>query len=92
MADLTKEEVLQLLDKTADKLKKGGYNLLLIASKPNGAKMPQNTVAVAEGTSAELISTLVDYATGEPKFMAVMMCAQQQIADLIESAKSQSKE
>lgn len=40
MGKMTKEQALQLIEKTADQLKKGGFNFFLFASKPTGARMP----------------------------------------------------
>lgn len=97
MKEMSKEQALQIIEKTADQLKKGGFNLFLFASKPTGATVPgfaeQSIVAMLDANhTADLISSLVGYTLNDPQFMNILMCVHQQIYDLIEDAKKHERE
>lgn len=94
---MTKEQALQLIEKTADQLKKGGFDFLLFASKPTGARMAgfteQSIVAIMEaGKPADLTSALTTYAIDEPRFTGLLMCVCQQIDDIMDDARKHDKE
>ena len=97
MKNMTKEQASQLINDTADKLKKGGFNYLLFASKPTGKKMSgfaeQSIVAMIEALSpADFISALVGYAFDEPKFMGTLISVTQQLNYIIESDRQHDLE
>lgn len=94
---MTKEQALQLIEKTADQLKKGGFDFLLFASKPTGARMPgfteQSIVAIMEANKpADLVSGLTTYALDEPRFTGLLMCVCQQVDDIMDDARKHEKE
>lgn len=94
---MTKEQALQLIEKTANKLEKGGFDFLLFASKPTGEKVSgfaeQSIVAMMEANQpADLVSAIATHALEEPRFMGVLLTVHQQIDNILEDARKHEKE
>lgn len=97
MGKMTKEQVLQLIEKTADLLKKGGFDFFLFASRPTGERTAgfteQSIVAMMEANKpADLVSSLTTYALDEPRFTGLLMCVCQQVDDIMDDSRKHEKE
>ena len=82
------KQALALLEKTADKLKKDGYNLLLFASKPTSKTAADDTkesiVGVMEASKpSDLIAALSDWILIDTRFASVFLTVIQQAKDVL---------
>ena len=88
---MTKEQALQIIQRTGEQLKEGGFDFLLFASKPTGARVDcfaeQTIVSMLKAEKIDdFVSALAVYTIEEQGFMKVLVDVGEEIGAILDKA------